>query len=167
MKTDISCGAVVLRRRTCLQSPPLRRLVRTRAPRADVPDGRAADDRPSSSGSVPAAAAGVHEVLLQGRASFSLKPRARSRRECGKGSCGGCGRQGRHGDDPSSRKHENSSQGLFSNPAADAAQCSALRSSPRSPALSSSRESNPWFTSLSSSASSSWRDPSSDSSSSS
>lgn len=113
---------------------------------------------------VPAAAAGVREVLLQGRASFSLKPRARSRRSCGKGSCGGCGRQGRHGDDdPSSRKHENSSQGLFSNPAADAAQCSALRSSPRSPALSS----NPWFTSLSSSASSSWRGPSSDSSSSS
>ena len=164
MKTDISCGAVVLRRRTCLQSPPLRRLVRTRAPRADVQRMTA----PAPVVSVPAAAAGVHEVLLQGRASFSLKPRARSRRECGKGSCGGCGRQGRHGDDdPSSRKHENSSQGLFSNPAADAAQCSALRSSPRSPALSSSRESNPWFTSLSSSASSSWRDPSSDSSSSS
>lgn len=110
-----------------------------------------------SAGAVPAAAAGVREVLLQGRPSLSLKPWARSRRACGKGSCGGCGRQGRHGDDdPSSRKHENSSQGLFSNSAADAAQCQA-------PALSS----NPWFTSLSSSASSSWRGPSSDSSSSS
>lgn len=116
--------------------------------------------------SVPAAAAGVREVLLQGRPSLSLKPWARSRRACGKGSCGGCGRQGRHGDDdPSSRKHENSSQGLFSNSAADAAQCQApalsLRSSPRSSVLSSSRESSPSFTSRSSSASSSWRGSSS------